>query len=144
MRSDELLTITVTLHTTKFQLREWYPWLHPWYSFFSFAMTAAIKCYQRFIFRRISHFVDTTAVQMSIVWHEKSADNIGRLLSIVCHRLKIAMTRAESTLGLFAYLQTLFIKDRGVLFILLSQLGLVALLSGLWIWDPQFTSQPPP
>jgi len=44
------------------------------FSFFSFATTAAIKCCQCFIFRRISHIVDAIAVQVSIVWHEKSAD----------------------------------------------------------------------
>ena len=44
------------------------------FSFFSFATTAAIKCCQCFIFRRISHFLDAIAVQVSIVWHEKSAD----------------------------------------------------------------------
>jgi len=40
------------------------------FSFFSFATTAAIKCCQCFIFRRISNFVDAITVQVSIVWHE--------------------------------------------------------------------------
>ena len=71
------------------------------FSFFSFATTAAIKCCQCFIFRWISHIVDAIAVQVSvqvsIVWHEKSADFCRPIISADFYRSCVMGLRLRKT-----------------------------------------------